>query len=274
MNDISLHATGSGRIRADRITVGYGAKTVIHDLSTQIPDGSFTVIVGANGSGKSTLLRTLARVEQPRSGSVLLDGRAISTTPSKEIARTVGLLPQSNVAPEGIRVAELVARGRYVHQTFLRRWSDDDEAAVERALEQAGMTPFADRPVDTLSGGQRQRAWVAMALAREAPILLLDEPTTYLDLAHQIGLLELLTRQQRAGITVVAVLHDLNQAARYGTHMIAMKEGEVTATGAPAEVLTAGLVREVFDLETMIVDDPVAGTPMVVPLGSDVAARA
>ncbi|PRI10453.1 ABC transporter ATP-binding protein [Leucobacter massiliensis] len=255
------------RLRTDAVRLGYAETTVIHDVSISIPDGSFTVIVGANGCGKSTLLRALARVEKPRNGAILLDGSSIATSSTKEVARTIGLLPQSSTAPEGIRVAELVARGRYAHQSMLRRWSDDDERAVTSALASAGMSELSERPLDALSGGQRQRAWIAMALAREAPILLLDEPTTYLDIAHQVSVLELIARQNRQGTTVAAVLHDLNQAARYGTHMIALKDGRVAAVGPPAEVITPSMVREVFDLETVIVPDPVAGTPMVVAVG-------
>ena len=251
------------RLHAEGITVGYDDRVISSDLDVSIPDGSFTVIVGPNACGKSTLLRALSRLLKPSRGQVVLDGRSISSIPAKEVARRLGLLPQSSIAPEGITVADLVARGRYPHQKLLRQWSREDEAAVVGALAATGTTELSGRLVDELSGGQRQRVWVAMVLAQETPILLLDEPTTFLDIAHQIELLELCADLNRdRGHTLVAVLHDLNHACRYATHLIAMKDGAVVAEGAPADV-----VEDVFGLPCRIIDDPVTGTPLVVPEG-------
>ncbi|KLN36331.1 iron-dicitrate transporter ATP-binding subunit [Cellulosimicrobium funkei] len=256
------------RLHAEGITVGYDDRVISSDLDVSIPDGSFTVIVGPNACGKSTLLRALSRLLKPSRGQVVLDGRSISSIPAKEVARRLGLLPQSSIAPEGITVADLVARGRYPHQKLLRQWSREDEAAVVGALAATGTTELSGRLVDELSGGQRQRVWVAMVLAQETPILLLDEPTTFLDIAHQIELLELCADLNRdRGHTLVAVLHDLNHACRYATHLIAMKDGAVVAEGAPAEVVTAELVEDVFGLPCRIIADPVTGTPLVVPEG-------
>nr|WP_203231553.1 ABC transporter ATP-binding protein [Cellulosimicrobium composti] len=255
-------------MHADGITVGYDDRVIARDLDVSVPDGSFTVIVGPNACGKSTLLRALSRLLKPSRGQVVLDGRSISSIPAKEVARRLGLLPQSSIAPEGITVADLVARGRYPHQTLLRQWSREDEAAVLGALAATGTTGLADRLVDELSGGQRQRVWVAMVLAQETPILLLDEPTTFLDIAHQIELLELCADLNRdRGHTLVAVLHDLNHACRYATHLIAMKDGAIVAEGAPGDVVTAALVEDVFGLPCRIIPDPVTGTPLVVPEG-------
>lgn len=248
------------------ITLAYRDRPIIRDLDIAIAEGSFSVIVGANGSGKSTLLKALARLLKPETGSVLLDGQAITTLPSVEIARRIGLLPQTAEAPEGITVADLVARGRYPHQTFFRQWSRQDETVVAAAMQAAGIAELADRAVDTLSGGQRQRAWIAMVLAQETPILLLDEPTTFLDMAHQADLLDLLQHLNTdMGRTVIAVLHDLNQAFRYATHIIAMREGTVVAEGRPADVVTEEMLEKVFDLPCMIIADPVTGTPHVIP---------
>jgi len=261
-------APRADRLHADGITVGYDDRVIARDLDVSIPDGSFTVIVGPNACGKSTLLRALSRLLKPSRGQVVLDGRSISSIPAKEVARRLGLLPQSSIAPEGITVADLVARGRYPHQTLLRQWSREDEAAVLGALAATGTTGLADRLVDELSGGQRQRVWVAMVLAQETPILLLDEPTTFLDIAHQIELLELCADLNRdRGHTLVAVLHDLNHACRYATHLIAMKDGAIVAEGAPGDVVTAALVEDVFGLPCRIIPDPVTGTPLVVPEG-------
>lgn len=232
-----------------------------------IPDQSFTVIVGPNACGKSTLLRALSRLIKPNSGQVILDGADIRSYQTKEVARRIGLLPQSAVAPDGITVADLVTRGRFPHQKLLRQWTASDESAVLTAMDATGVTELSGRPVDELSGGQRQRVWVAMALAQETEIMLLDEPTTFLDIAHQIELLELFTDLNRLGRTLVAVLHDLNHAARYGTHLIAMKDGAIVAEGAPSEIVTADLVHEVFGLECIVQPDPVTGTPAVTPLG-------
>ncbi|WP_435738950.1 ABC transporter ATP-binding protein [Cellulosimicrobium sp. PMB13] len=254
------------RLHADGVTLGYDDRVISTDLDVTIPDGSFTVIVGPNACGKSTLLRALSRLLKPSRGQVVLDGRAISSIPAKEVARRLGLLPQTSIAPEGITVADLVARGRYPHQKLLRQWSREDEAAVVEAMAATGVTELSGRLVDELSGGQRQRVWVAMVLAQDTPILLLDEPTTFLDIAHQVELLELCADLNRdRGNTLVAVLHDLNHACRYATHLIAMKDGAVVAEGAPGDVVTAALVEEVFGLPCRIIDDPVTGTPLVVP---------
>ncbi|MFF8958070.1 ABC transporter ATP-binding protein [Streptomyces sp. NPDC014894] len=264
--------TPTARLRAENITLGYDGRTISRDLSVHIPDGSFTVIVGPNACGKSTLLRGLAKLLKPTTGQVVLDGKAITSYRSKEVARVLGLLPQTSLAPDGITVADLIARGRHPHQRLIRQWSAQDEAAVLRAMEATDVSALSGRPVDELSGGQRQRVWVAMVLAQETPLLLLDEPTTFLDIAHQIELLELFTRLNREGRTLVAVLHDLNQAARYGTHVIAMKDGTVVAEGAPSDIITGELVEEVFGLPCTIITDPVAGSPLVIPLGSAGAA--
>ncbi|WP_229715716.1 ABC transporter ATP-binding protein [Mangrovihabitans endophyticus] len=247
------------------MTLGYDRRVVTTDLSVEIPDGSFTVIVGPNACGKSTLLRALAGLLTPRRGAVVLDGAAISSYRGKEVARRLGLLPQSAIAPEGISVTDLVSRGRYPHQRLLRQWTPQDEAEVAAAMAATGVTALADRPVDELSGGQRQRVWMAMALAQQTGILLLDEPTTYLDIAHQIDILDLCADLNEQGRTLVAVLHDLNQAARYATHMIAMKAGAVVAEGTPAAVITADLVSSVYGLACEVIEDPQTGTPLVVP---------
>lgn len=259
----------NSRLRTEGATLGYRGHAVSEQLSVSIPDASFTVIVGPNACGKSTLLRGLSRLVKPDAGQVVLDGKNIHAYPAKEVARRLGLLPQSSLAPDGIRVAELVARGRYPHQTLIRQWTREDERAVSEAMTATGIHDLSARLVDELSGGQRQRVWVAMSLAQQTEILLLDEPTTFLDLTHQIELLELFTDLYLAGRTLVAVLHDLNQAARYATHLIAMKAGAVVAQGPPNEVLTPELVADVFELSVLVVPDPVAGTPQVVPLGRD-----
>jgi len=255
------------RLSADAVTLRYGERTISQGLSLVIPDGSFTVIVGPNACGKSTLLRALSRLLVPAAGQVILDGRHISQFPAKEVARRLGLLPQSAVAPEGITVADLVARGRYPHQSFLRQWTDADEQAVAEAMQATDVAVLSDRLLDELSGGQRQRVWIAMVLAQQTPILLLDEPTTFLDIAHQIELMELLADLNDAGRTVVAVLHDLNQACRYASHLIAMRDGRIAAQGAPGAIFTEQLVQEVFGLPAVIIADPVSGTPLVVPRG-------
>ncbi|MBX5441277.1 MAG: ABC transporter ATP-binding protein [Solirubrobacteraceae bacterium] len=262
------------RLRAAGLRLAYDGRVVVDDLSVSIPDGGLTVVVGPNACGKSTLLRGLARMLRPRAGAVLLDGAAITAQPSKRVARRLGLLPQSPVAPDAITVGDLVARGRYPHQGLLRQWSADDERAVAEALAATGTAELADRPVDELSGGQRQRVWLAMALAQETPILLLDEPTTFLDIAHQVEVLDLLAelREQR-GHTLVAVLHDLNHACRYATHLIAMRDGRIVAQGPPGEIVDAALVEAVFGLRCQVIDDPQTGTPLVVPAARDGARR-
>ncbi|AWE49506.1 MULTISPECIES: ABC transporter ATP-binding protein [Streptomyces] len=254
------------RLSADNVTLAYDQRVIAEQLSVEIPDHSFTVIVGPNACGKSTLLRALSRMLKPAEGRVLLDGKAIQSIPPKKVARTLGLLPQSSIAPDGITVADLVGRGRYPHQGILRQWSAEDERVVRESMEQTGVAELADRYVDELSGGQRQRVWIAMALAQQTPLLLLDEPTTYLDIQHQIDVLDLCAElHEEQGRTLVAVLHDLNHAARYATHLIALREGRVVAEGAPGDVVTAELVEEVFGLRCQVIDDPETGTPLVVP---------
>ncbi|MFI9488469.1 ABC transporter ATP-binding protein [Promicromonospora sp. NPDC052451] len=253
------------RLRADDVTLAYDGRVVSHGLDLAVPDGSFTVIVGPNACGKSTLLRGLARLLRPTAGQVVLDGRSVAELRTKEVARQVGLLPQTAVAPDGITVADLVARGRYPHQDLFHRDAATDRAAVAAALAATGTEELAQRLVDELSGGQRQRVWVAMALAQQTPLLLLDEPTTYLDIAHQIELLDLFARLNDEGSTLVAVLHDLNHAARYATHLVVMKDGAVVASGAPQEIVTADLVEHVFGLPAVVIDDPLTGRPLVVP---------
>lgn len=255
------------RLAAETATFGYDRYAVCASLSVSIPDRSFTAIVGPNACGKSTLLRGLSRLLKPSTGHVLLDGAPITSYRAKQAARRLALLPQTSLAPEGITVADLVARGRFPHQTLLRQWTDADEQAVLDAMAATGITDLSSRLVAELSGGQRQRVWVAMVLAQQSDILLLDEPTTFLDIAHQIELMELFTDLNEAGHTLVVVLHDLNQAARYASHLIAMKDGQIVAEGRPADVITADLVADVFGLECLVVPDPVAGTPNVVPLG-------
>ncbi|MFY9997404.1 MAG: iron-enterobactin ABC transporter ATP-binding protein [Leclercia sp.] len=256
------------RLRGDDLTLGYGKKIVAENLQVTIPDGHFTAIIGPNGCGKSTLLRTLSRLMTPIHGDVFLDGEQIQRFNSKEVARRVGLLAQNATTPGDITVQELVARGRYPHQPMFTRWRKEDEAAVTKAMQATGITSLAAQSVDTLSGGQRQRAWIAMVLAQETSIMLLDEPTTWLDISHQIDLLELLSDLNRTqGYTLAAVLHDLNQACRYATHLIALREGKIVAEGAPKEIVTPELIERIYGLRCMIIDDPVAGTPLVVPLG-------
>lgn len=253
-------------LAARGLDLAYDQRQIISGLDIDIPAGAFSVIVGPNACGKSTLLRALARLLPPSAGTVLLDGQDIATMKTKQIARRLGLLPQSSIAPEGITVGELVARGRHPHQSFLRQWTDADEAAVLAALRATNTDVLSARPVDELSGGQRQRVWVAMVLAQETPLLLLDEPTTFLDLAYQIDLLDLFSELNRErGHTLVAVLHDLNQACRYADSIIAMKNGAVVAQGAPSDIVSAELVREVFGIDCTVIDDPVTGAPMIVP---------
>lgn len=261
----------AARLSARELTLAYEDREVVHELELAVPDGKVTVIVGPNACGKSTTLRALGRLLKPRSGAVLLDGDALAKLPTKRIAQQIGLLPQTPVAPEAITVADLVARGRQPHQHWWQQWSDEDERAVTEAMERTDVAALAERSVDELSGGQRQRVWIAMAIAQETDILLLDEPTTYLDISHQVEVLDLVrqlaTRKAdgERGRTVVVVLHDLNQAARYADHLVAMKTGRIVAEGAPADVVTEDLVREVFGLECVVVPDPVTGSPLVVP---------
>ncbi|HET9517209.1 MAG TPA: ABC transporter ATP-binding protein [Actinoplanes sp.] len=252
-------------LAAREITLAYDGRVVVEGLDVDLPTGGYTVIVGPNACGKSTLLRGLARLLNPRRGTVLLDGHDIARTPTKQVARRLGLLPQAPVTPAGITVEALVRRGRFPHHGLLRGWSGADTAAVDAALLRTELVHLRDRMVDELSGGQRQRAWIALALAQDTPLLLLDEPTTYLDLRHQLDVLDLLAGLAHEGRTVVAVLHDLNQACRYADHLLVMKDGRLVAAGAPGDVLTSDLVRDVFDLPCLVIDDPVTGTPLVVP---------
>ncbi|WP_039786788.1 ABC transporter ATP-binding protein [Actinoalloteichus spitiensis] len=262
-------------LRAEDLRLGYGNREVVRGLSVDIPPGRVTVIVGANACGKSTLLRGLARLLPPSEGAVLLDGRDINSLPTKAVATVLGLLPQTPTAPEGIRVADLVGRGRYPHQGWFRQWNRGDDEAVAEALLATGTLDLASRPVDELSGGQRQRVWIAMALAQRTDLLLLDEPTTYLDINHQVEVLDLLTDlNRRRGSTVVLVLHDLNLACRYADHLIAMKDGLIVAQGAPGEVVTEDVVADVFGMASRVVPDPVSGTPLIVPIGRHHVAHA
>ncbi|MBF6338913.1 ABC transporter ATP-binding protein [Nocardia abscessus] len=257
------------RLGAEGVTLGYGDRVVVDGLSLTIAPGVVTTVIGPNGCGKSTLLRSLGRLLRPREGRVLLDGKAISTMKTKDVARIVGMLPQSPVAPEGLTVADLVTRGRHPHQSWFRQWSGTDESEVTTALAQTGIADLADRALDELSGGQRQRAWISMALAQGTDILLLDEPTTYLDLAHSIEVLDLVDRLHAdLGRTVVMVLHDLNLAIRYSDQLVVMRDGRVVAAGAPEEVMSVELLREVFDLDATVLEDPVSGRPMIVPIGA------
>ncbi|MHA7179204.1 ABC transporter ATP-binding protein [Arthrobacter sp. MDB2-24] len=259
---------GAAALSAEDLTLAYDERTVVDALSVDLPPGRVTVIVGANACGKSTLLRGLARLLKPAGGTVVLNGSDIQEQSTKAVARVLGLLPQTPVAPDGISVADLVGRGRYPHQGWFRQWTPEDDDAVASALEATGTLALADRTVDELSGGQRQRVWIAMALAQQTGILLLDEPTTFLDVTHQIEVLDLITDlNRRSGTTVVMVLHDLNLAARYADHLIAMRDGRIVAEGPPAAVVTQETVSGVFDLECRVVEDPVSGTPMVVPIG-------
>ncbi|WGX99094.1 ABC transporter ATP-binding protein [Nocardioides sp. L-11A] len=258
----------SPRLAARGLSLGYDDRVVVDGLDLDVLDGRVTAIVGANACGKSTLLRGLARLLRPSSGEVLLDGTPILDRGSREVARILGLLPQTPVAPDGITVADLVSRGRHPHQGWFRHWSARDEAAVTEALTAADVVELVDRPLHALSGGQRQRVWIAMALAQETDLLLLDEPTTYLDISHQVDLLRLLRSLNRAtGRTIVTVLHDLNLACRYSDHLVVMAGGRILAEGPPAEVVTADVVERAFGLPCVVVPDPVAGTPMIVPAG-------
>ena len=260
--------THDHRLETRNLGAGYEKRVILEDVSLSLPAGKITAIVGGNASGKSTLLRTLARVLQPKSGAVLLDEQSVHQMKSRKLAQVMGLLPQSPIAPEGIAVADLVGRGRHPHQGLFSRWSAEDDRAVARALAATGTEELAERDLDTLSGGQRQRVWIAMALAQETDLLLLDEPTTFLDVAHQVEVLDLLVDLNTAqGTTIVMVLHDLNLAARYADHLIAVGDGGIRAEGPPAEVLTKDLVKTVFGLSCRIVSDPVSQTPCMVPIG-------
>ncbi|MCX4678856.1 ABC transporter ATP-binding protein [Streptomyces sp. NBC_01433] len=255
----------TARLTAREITLRYGDRVVSTRLSLDIPDGAFTAIVGPNACGKSTLLSALVRLLRPASGQVELDGRAVGGYATKALAKQLGFLPQDPLAPDDIKVRQLVGRGRFPHQSMLALWSPDDEKAVTAAMAAAGVGDLTDRPVRELSGGQRQRVWMAMVLAQQTPYLLLDEPTSFLDITHQYQLLGLLARLRDEGRTVVVVLHDINQACRFADHLIAMKDGRVLAEGDPGDIVDAALIKDVFDLPSVIVPDPVTGTPMIVP---------
>jgi len=255
------------KLQTQQLQLAYDGAPIITGLDLNIPAEKITALVGPNGCGKSTLLKGLARLLKPQAGSVYLDGTSIFRLPTKEVAKQMGILPQGPVAPEGLTVEELVAQGRYPHQSWFQQWSKQDEQITQRALLTTNLVELADRPLDTLSGGQRQRAWIAMALAQDTPILLLDEPTTFLDMAHQIEVLDLLYElNQSEGRTIIMVLHDLNQACRYADHLVALRQGQVVAQGSPAQVVTVEIVRQVFGLESQIIQDPVTGTPLCVPL--------
>ncbi|MET1008011.1 MAG: ABC transporter ATP-binding protein [Propionibacteriaceae bacterium] len=255
-------------LQAVNLSLGYGDLQIVQDLTVDIPVGKVTVIIGANGCGKSTLLRGLARLLSPTAGKVLLDGQSVHAMPSKEVAKLMGLLPQAPIAPEGITVADLVGRGRYPHQGWFRQWTAEDDRAVAEALAATDTLELAGRPIEEMSGGQRQRVWIAMALAQETDLLLLDEPTTYLDLSHQVEVLDLLTDlNRRRGTTVVIVMHDLNLACRYADHLIAMSDGRIAQQGPPSEVITPSTMREVFSMKATIINDPVSHTPTVIPIG-------
>jgi iron complex transport system ATP-binding protein len=261
------------RLKVADVSFAYGRREVLRGLDCAFPDEQITAIVGANASGKSTMLRAMARLVKPQAGSVLLDGADIATLPTRDVARRVGFLPQSPVAPEGLTVGDLVSRGRYPHQRLGRPQSAHDRERIAWALDATGTTDLRDRPLDQLSGGQRQRVWIAMVLAQDTGVLLLDEPTTYLDLAHQLEVLDLLAElNERDGRTIVLVLHDLNQACRYAHHLVAMRDGKVYAAGPPREIVDAELVHAVLGLRAQILDDPVSGAPLCIPL--DRGARA
>ncbi|MEM9348945.1 MAG: ABC transporter ATP-binding protein [Pseudomonadota bacterium] len=256
----------TSRLRTDALTLAYGKTDVLKEVSVALPDGQITAIVGPNGSGKTSLLRCLARLERPTRGAAILDDSSVHKQNTRKVAQTIALLPQSANAPAGMRVGELVARGRTPHQSPLKQWSQEDEAAVERALSQVGLTTERERPVDALSGGQRQRAWLAMVLAQETPILLLDEPTTFLDLRYQLEVLTLVAQlQEEHALTVAMVLHDINLAARFAHRILALREGRVVADGAPSEVVTQSGIFEIYALNARVIPDPTTGTPHVIP---------
>ena len=254
--------------QAEHITAGYDNKTILQDINVTIPSNEISIIIGANGCGKSTLLKTMARLIKPISGQVTLDCKPIQKIPPKELARVIGLLPQSPIVPEGITAADLVGRGRFPHHTFLKGWTKKDYEAVAEAMEIMNITEFANCHIDELSGGQRQRVWIAMALAQQTDILLLDEPTTYLDITYQVEILDLLTDlKKKHGTTIVMVLHDINLSARYADHIFALHKGKLVAEGTPAEVITSSLIKDIFGLDCMVVQDPISDSPSVVPIG-------
>jgi iron complex transport system ATP-binding protein len=260
--------SGMSAISTETLSLGYGETVIIDELDVAIPKGEITVLIGSNGCGKSTLLRSLARLMKPRGGSVLLEGKAIAKLPTKEVARELAILPQSPSAPEGLTVHQLVKQGRYPYQSWMKQWSKEDEDAVAKALKATKLEEMADRPVDSLSGGQRQRAWIAMTLAQDTDIILLDEPTTYLDMTHQIEILDLLFElNEKEKRTIVMVLHDLNLACRYAHYLVAIKDKQIYAEGRPEEVITCELVQQVFAMNCQVTQDPLFGTPLCIPHG-------
>lgn len=255
-------------LQTNNLHAGYEQKLILNDVNISIPQNKISIIIGANGCGKSTLLKTMARLIKPARGEVVLDGKSIHHMPPKQLAKTLGLLPQSPVVPEGITVADLVGRGRFPHQTLFGSWSKKDYEAVAEALEMMNITAFADRNIDELSGGQRQRVWIAMALAQQTDILFLDEPTTYLDITYQVEILDLLTDlNKKYGTTIVMVLHDINLSARYADYLFTMKEGQLIAEGTPQDIVTSELIKETFQLECAVITDPVSHTPLILPIG-------
>jgi iron complex transport system ATP-binding protein len=254
--------------KTERLAAGYDKRTILSDVGITVPDGKISVIIGANACGKSTLLKALVRLIKPGAGVITLDGRPLERIPPKKLARTIGLLPQSPIVPEGIAVADLVGRGRYPHQSFLKGWSHEDTLAVARALDMMGISDLANRSIDELSGGQRQRVWIAMALAQQTDILFLDEPTTFLDITYQIEILDILTDLNRSHkTTIVMVLHDINLAARYADYIFAVHDGKIASEGAPSEVVTRERIRDIFQMDCQIISDPVSNTPFVIPIG-------
>lgn len=248
------------------VVISYGFAPVVKHISLQIPVGKISVLIGANACGKSTLLKTMARLMKPQQGSITLDGKPVESIPTKTLAQSIGLLPQTPVVPEGIRVIDLIGRGRFPHRSFFQGWTQKDTDAVSEAIDAMGIADIADRCVDELSGGQRQRVWIAMSLAQQTDILLLDEPTTYLDIAHQIEILDMLTElNRRKGTTIIMVLHEINLAARYADCLFAMRDGELVAKGAPAEIINTGLMKTVFGLNSVILSDPISQAPMICP---------
>ncbi|MBV7294637.1 ABC transporter ATP-binding protein [Corynebacterium sp. TAE3-ERU12] len=260
------NTTSTAALRATNLSANYGGADILHDLDVTIPAGKVTSIIGPNGCGKSTLLRTLAGLLDPRTGEVTVAGRPLGDYRRRELAQHIAMLPQMPSAPEGMLVGDLVALGRHPHQSWIRQWTADDAEQVMQALNLTNSGEFADRPLDSLSGGQRQRAWLSMALAQDAELLLLDEPTTYLDIAHAIDILNLVSGlPQETGSTVLMVLHDLNLAIRYSDHLVVMGQGRVAATGNPDDIITAELLRDVFRLDAIVIEDPETGDPMIVP---------
>lgn len=250
------------------LTLGYGDNVVIDNLNLEIPKGKITVFIGGNGCGKSTLLRSLARLLKPQSGSILLEGKKISKWSTKQLAKNLSILPQGPSAPEGLTVLQLVKQGRYPHQNWLQQWSEEDERMVNKALRLTKMNELKERSIDSLSGGQRQRAWIAMTLAQGTDTILLDEPTTYLDMAHQIEILDLLYElNQNENSTIAMVLHDLNLACRYAHHIVALNDKKIIEQGPPTDIMTPKMVHSVFQMESRIVEDPLYGTPMCIPFG-------